>query len=76
MSTPETSSTAARKARNHAARMSHTGRVQPCNRPGAICDIDSRRDDPGPATGDLTFAGIAGSMDDHADKEEGEVFGL
>jgi DNA-binding Lrp family transcriptional regulator len=30
----------------------------------------------GAAGADLTFGGIAGSMDDHADNEDGEVFGL
>jgi hypothetical protein len=71
----ETSPIAVRKARNQAARMSQTGQAQQRGRAGAICDIDRRRIDPGAATGDLTSAAIAGSMDDHAN-DDGEVFAL
>lgn len=72
----ELSCMAAGKARSHAARMSHTAQVRPPWRPGAICDIRRRRIAPTGSEVDLTFPGIAGSMDDHADNEDGEVFGL
>jgi hypothetical protein len=49
--------------------MSHTGQLQQPGRAGAISDIDRRRIDPAAATGDLTSAAIAGSMDDHGPEE-------
>lgn len=58
------------EAHNHAAHMSHSAQVQ-LEPPGAReCDI---RRLSGALSADLTFAEIAGSMDDH-EADDGEVF--
>lgn len=56
------------EALNHAAPMSHTARLQP--EPSDVRKCDIRRPN-GALSSDLTFAPIAGSMDDHADDEKG-----
>jgi len=56
---------------NHAVQMSHRAQVQP-DTPGARKG-DIRRPY-GAGSADLTFAEIAGSMDDH-EADDGEVFG-
>ena len=75
MSTSAAAPIAARKARNHAARMLHKGQVRPRCRDSRPCDIRRLRIAPDGSQLDLTFAGIAGSMDSHEPNEE-EVFGL
>lgn len=68
MSSSDTSGKRGSEPHNHAEQMSHTGLVQPPSPATRKCDI---RRLCGALSGDLTFASIAGSMDDHEADEKG-----
>ena len=72
MSSPDTPRGTGWEAHNHAVQMSHSGQVQPEPLGVRKCDI---RPLCAAHNADLTFAPIAGSMDDHEADKKG-VFGL